>query len=94
MVLTFEWDDEKAKANLKRHQVSFEEAKTVFNDPLAITIPDPQHSIDESRYIDVGCSSRGWPLVVVYTERKGSIRIISSREATRLERRRYEEGDL
>jgi uncharacterized DUF497 family protein len=90
MNLTFEWNEEKARANLKKHQVSFEEAKTVFNDPLAITIPDPQHSVDESRYI--GRSSRGRTLVVVYAERKGSIRIISSREATRLERQRYEES--
>jgi uncharacterized DUF497 family protein len=92
MNLTFEWNEEKARANLKKHQVSFEEAKTVFNDPLAITIPDPQHSVDESRYIDIGRSSRGRTLVVVYAERKGSIRIISSREATRLERQRYEES--
>jgi uncharacterized DUF497 family protein len=94
MALTFEWDEDKAKANLKKHRVSFEEAKTVFNDPLAITIPDPQHSSDESRYIDIGCSSQGRTLVVVYTERKENIRVISSREATRLERQRYEESDF
>jgi uncharacterized DUF497 family protein len=94
MVLTFEWDEEKAKANLKKHQVSFEEARTVFNDPLTITMTDPQHSIDESRYVDIGCSSRGRILVVVYTERRGDIRIISSRKATRSERQRYEESDF
>jgi uncharacterized DUF497 family protein len=94
MALTFEWDEDKAKANLNKHQVSFEEARSVFNEPLAITIPDPEHSSDESRYIDIGLSSRGRTLVVVYAERRGNIRIISVREATRLERQRYEESDF
>jgi uncharacterized DUF497 family protein len=94
MGLIFEWDEEKAKENLRKHQVSFEEAKTVFNDPFSITIPDPQHSADEYRYIDVGCSSKGQILVVVYTERQPNIRIISCRRATKSERRVYEEGDF
>jgi len=92
MMLNFEWDEEKAKANLKNHRVSFEEATTVFSDPFSITIPDPDHSTEEERYIDIGNSDRGRVLVVVYTEREITIRIISCRKATPTERRRYEEG--
>lgn len=92
MRLTFEWDEEKADANLRKHGVSFEEAKTVFGDPLSITIKDPRHSIGEHRYVDVGLSSEERLLVVVYTERRNVIRLISSREATRAERKAYEEG--
>lgn len=94
MSLTFEWDEQKAEQNLRKHQVDFQEAKTVFGDPYAITIPDPQHSADESRNIDIGYSSRRRLLVVVYTERGPSIRIISCRRATRRERRVYEEYDF
>lgn len=94
MDVTFEWDEEKATANLQKHKVSFEEAKTVFGDPISITISDPSHSTDESRYIDIGCSRRGRILVVVYTERHGNIRLISSRRATKSERQRYEERDF
>jgi uncharacterized protein len=94
MSLTFEWDEQKAEQNLRKHQVDFEEAKTVFGDPYAITIPDPQHSASESRYIDIGYSSRRRLLVVVYTERGPNIRIISCRRATRRERRVYEEYDF
>lgn len=90
MNLIFEWDEEKARANLQKHKTSFEEAKTVFNDPLSITIPDPQHSTDEDRYVDIGHSSQGRVLVVVYTEREARIRIISCRKATKTERRVYE----
>ena len=91
MTLNFEWDEEKAKANLRNHRVSFEEASTVFSDPFSITIPDPDHQT-EQRYIDIGNSDRGQVLVVVYTERGARIRIISCRKATPTERRRYEEG--
>ena len=91
MELRFEWHQEKASENLRKHGVSFEEAKTVFNDPFSITIADPEHSLDEDRYIDIGLSARGQILVVVYTERAGSIRIISSRKATKAERRVYEQ---
>ena len=94
MSLTFEWNEQKAEQNLRKHKVSFEEAKTVFGDPYAITIPDPQHSTSESRFIDVGYSSRRRLLVVVYTERGLNIRIISSRLATRRERKVYEEYDV
>ncbi len=89
----FEWDKEKAKANLKWHKVSFDEGTTVFSDPFSITIPDPDHSVDEERYIDIGTSDKGRILVVSYTERGANIRIISCRKATPTERRRYEEGN-
>ncbi|UCE05643.1 MAG: BrnT family toxin [bacterium] len=92
MQFIFEWDEVKAKENFKKHKVSFEEAKTIFNDPYSITIPDPQHSLGEYRYIDIGFSSNKRTLVVVYTERGSSIRIISSRKANKQERRIYEEG--
>ncbi len=92
MKLNFEWDEEKAKANLKKHRVSFDEATTVFSDPFSITIPDPDHSVDEQRYIDLGSSDKGRVLVVVYTERGSNIRIISCRKATSSERKLYEEG--
>ncbi len=94
MTLTFEWHEKKAAANLKKHKVSFEEAKTVFDDPLSITISDPDHSIDEERYIDVGMSSEGRLLVVTYTERFPNIRLISCRKATNLERRQYEQDNF
>ena len=93
MALTFEWDEEKAVKNLKNHRISFEEAKTVFNDPLSITVADPDHSIDEDRYIDIGMSSQGHLLVVVYTERGQNIRLISSRRATKREQRAYEQEE-
>ena len=91
MALTFEWDENKALENYRKHGVSFEEAKTVFNDFFAITIYDPNHSINEDRFIDLGRSSRGRILVVVYTERNETIRLISSRMATRRECGHYEE---
>lgn len=91
MTLTFEWHEEKAAINLKKHRISFEEAKTVFNDPMSITIADPDHSIDDERYIDIGISSRGQILVVVYTERNENIRLISCRPATKTEQRLYEQ---
>ena len=92
MNLNFEWDADKARENYRKHRVSFEEGITVFGDPFSITIDDPDHSADEQRYIDIGTSEKGRVLVVSYTERGGSIRIISCRRATRSERRRYEEG--
>ena len=92
MKLRFEWDEEKAKANLKKHRVSFEEATTVFLDPFSMTIPDPDHSVEEQRFIDIGSSDKGRVLVVVYTERGSNIRIISCRKATPSERTLYEEG--
>lgn len=94
MELIFEWDEEKAKANLKRHKVSFEEAKTVFNDPFLLTFPDPEHSKGEQRYINIGVSSKGRVLIAIHTEREGNTRLISCRKATPSERRTYEEGDF
>jgi hypothetical protein len=93
MALTFEWDEMKADNNLRKHQVSFEEAKTVFNDPLSMTIDDPDHSHNEDRYIDIGHSAQGRLLVVVYTERGENIRLISSRQATGREQRVYEQKE-
>ena len=91
MSLTFEWDEKKADENLRKHGVSFEEAKTVFNDPFSVTIHDPDHSSDEQRYVDIGLSLKGRLIVVSYCERGKTIRLISSRRATRKEQRDYEE---
>ncbi len=93
MELTFEWDEEKDLSNRRKHGVSFEEAKTIFNDPRSITIADEQHSDDEDRYIDVGVSSRGRLIVVSYTEREPNIRIISCRKAAKSERKTYEQAN-
>lgn len=90
--LSFEWDEEKAGENYRKHKVSFDEGITVFNDPFSITIGDPDHSANERRYVDIGASDRGRVLVVSYTERGRRIRLISCRKATRRERRQYEEG--
>lgn len=89
--IVFEWDPVKAAANHAKHQVSFREAMTVFRDPLSITVSDPDHSIHETRFVDIGFSSDGRLLVVVYTERGERIRIIGARAATRRERAVYEE---
>ncbi len=90
--MQFEWDKNKAASNLSKHGVSFEEAKTVFEDPLYVDFFDPDHSEDEERYLIVGESNRGRLLIVSYTERGDSIRFISAREVTRTEREAYEEG--
>lgn len=86
----FEWDQEKAESNLKKHDVSFEEAATVFYDPLSLTVPDPVHSDEEDRFIITGFSVEQRQLVVVHTDRNDKIRIISARPATPDERRKYE----
>jgi hypothetical protein len=94
MKLVFEWDDHKARSNLRKHRVSFEDAKTVFNDPMLLTYPDDLHSKTEERYISIGYSSQGRILLIVHTENEiGNeilIRIISSRKATIAERKTYE----
>ena len=82
MGLTFEWDDAKAERNRKKHGVTFEEAATIFEDPLSLTIEDPLHSHGEERFIILGASAQGRLLVVVHTERGERMRIISAREAT------------
>ncbi len=87
----FEWDLEKAAANLRKHGVSFAEAATLFGDPLSRTFPDPDHSLDEQRFLTVGMSEGRRLLVVAHIEHGDSIRIISARPATRRERRWYEE---
>lgn len=89
-MIEFEWDPNKAESNLGKHQVAFAEAATVFGDPLAITVFDPDHSGQEDRFITVGTSTRSRPLMVAHTERPGGIRIISARELTRAERNEYE----
>jgi hypothetical protein len=92
MPLSFEWDQTKAKSNLAKHGVSFEEAATVFADALSLTIPDPAHSQIEDRWIILGSSHHRKLLVVVHTERGDNIRIISARSASRRERKQYEES--
>lgn len=92
MALEFEWDAEKAAANLAKHKVSFEEAATVFGDPLGGIVTDPRHSVGEERYALLGFSRERRLLAVMYTDRDGVIRIISARKATRRERRDYEKG--
>jgi len=89
--LQFDWDDGKAKTNLRKHDISFAEAVSVFFDPFSITIDDPDHSADEERFVDIGMSDRGRPLVVVYTERGARIRLISCRKASSDERKFYEQ---
>ena len=89
--LRFEWNPQKAAGNLRKHRVSFTEAKTVFDDPLSSTLNDDQHSEDEERLITVGISSKRRLLFVVYTESTSGIRIIGARLATATERQQYEE---
>ncbi|HEX7330528.1 MAG TPA: BrnT family toxin [Pyrinomonadaceae bacterium] len=88
----YEWDQEKAASNLEKHEVSFDEAATVFDDPLYIDFYDPDHSIEEHRYLIMGQSNAGRLLIVSYTARDEVIRLISAREMTASERRAYEEG--
>jgi uncharacterized DUF497 family protein len=90
--LTFEWDRGKAVKNLRKHGIEFEEAATVFGDPLSLTIPDEVHSRREVRFVTMGQSSRARLLVVVHTDRGDVIRIIGARVATSRERRSYERG--
>ncbi len=89
-MLTFEWDLKKAETNLKKHGVSFKEASTAFKDPLSLTIDDPLHSGDEERLILIGMSYNNNMLVIVHTEIRDHIRIISARKATKKERNYYE----
>src|SRR5438046_112011 len=92
MPAQFEWDSEKADANLEKHGVSFEQASTVFLDVLSVTIKDPDHSDEEDREITVGMAANGSTLVVVHTVRYEKIRLISARKATKQEKKQYEEG--
>jgi uncharacterized protein len=88
--MDFEWHAAKAASNIEKHGVSFIEAMTVFGDPLEVTIPDPDHSSGEVRFLSLGRSRQGRLLVVAYTEREGRVRLISAREAAPRERKLYE----
>lgn len=90
--MIFEWNPEKAKINLAKHDVSFEEASTVFGDSLSETFDDPDHSIEEQRFIIIGHSQKGRLLFVSHTDNGKTVRIISAREVTATERKQYEEG--
>ena len=88
--MKFNWDPSKAQENLLNHGISFEEATTVFGDPLAGTIPDPDHSVGEARFLTIGWTANGRLIVVSHIEEGDTIRIISAREATAHERKQYE----
>ena len=90
--MIYEWEAEKAKANLRKHGVSFEEAATIFLDPLAVTFPHPHPSHEEEREITIGHSTRGQVVFVAHCRREDRTRVISARKATRRERKQYEEG--
>ena len=90
--MDFAWDPRKAKGNRRKHRVSFEEAATVFRDPLSVTGSDPDHSVGERRFITFGSSNIGRLLVVSHADENSTIRIISARLATRQERKLYEES--
>jgi len=92
--MIFEWDEDKEIANFAKHKVNFEEAKTLFNDPLLLTFPDTAHSEDEIRFITIGISANGSVLVLIHAERGNKIRIISCRKATKNERRFYEQKNI
>ena len=92
--MDFEWDDAKAEANERKHGVSFNEAMTAFGDPLALTGFDPDHSDEEDRYITMGTSAEGRLLVISHTDREEKVRIISASEASRRERKDYEDGSF
>ena len=94
--LIFEWDENKNAINRAKHGISFEEAETVFYDPDALVIPDPEHSMDEERFILLGFSARARMLVVCHCYRSGEgvIRIISARKATTTEARQYNQGEV
>jgi len=89
--MRFSWDPKKAVSNLHKHGVSFEEATTVFGDPLSDTFPDPDHSLEEYRFVIIGSSESGKILVVAHTDDGELVRLISAREGTREERKAYEE---
>ena len=90
--MRFEWDPKKARSNLRKHKVSFEEAATALRDPMSATGLDPDHSESEERFVTFGISERGRLLVVAHTEEDETIRIISARAASKGEKRLYEEG--
>jgi uncharacterized protein len=89
--MRFEWDPKKAKQNIQKHGISFDEAVTVFYDPLSATFDDPDHSEGEQRYITIGFSFQNHLLVIAHTEKEDYVRIISARVATAHERKKHEE---
>ena len=89
--MEFEWDPKKARLNVRKHSVAFEEAVTVFDDPLGTYYEDPDHSITERRYLTIGKSAKGRLIHIAFADRAGRIRIIQARKLTRNERRQYEE---
>lgn len=91
--MIYEWDPRKAQANLKRHAVSFDEAASVFTDPFALTFDDPEHSLDEARYITIGTSSKQRIVFLSHADRgEDHVRIISARPATATEAHAYQES--
>ena len=90
--MEFEWDPDTAAANFTKHGVDFVEASTIFADPLEVTVPDPEHSAGEARFLSLGTSANARLLVVAYTEREGTLRIIHARVAAPKERSTYESG--
>lgn len=90
--MRFEWDLSKARFNVSKHGISFEEASTIFGDPLSITCVDPDHSQEEARWVTIGVSTNLKTIVVVHTDRTETIRLISARLATKRERESYEQG--
>ena len=91
-MLQFDWDAEKNRLNKRKHKISFEQAATVFGDPLAITIFDDDHSHAEDRFVTIGATTSHLLVVVCHTDRSGRIRIISARKANKHEKRQYHEG--
>ena len=91
--MKFEWDPDKENQNIRKHGVSFSEAVTVFSDDLSLTFYDPDHSVGEDRFLDIGMSARGRLIVISHTDRNDTVRIISARIPTKSERQNYEEGD-
>ena len=91
MEMLFEWDKGKARQNLRKHKISFDEAQAVFTDNQSITLPDVEHSLVEDRFVIIGRSNKNRLLVVAFTERSRTIRLISARKVTPRERRTYEE---
>ena len=89
--MQFEWDPDKDARNQIKHRVSFEEASTVFGDPLALTIDDPDHSVDERRFVTTGYSNRQRIIIVAHADRNDRVRLINAREATPAERHAYQE---
>jgi uncharacterized DUF497 family protein len=93
MPIGFEWDEKKSRSNARKHRISFAEAVTVFDDPIALTLDDPDHSRGERRFVIIGYSNRGRMLVVCHCDRSDRIRLISARAADRRERRYYEQAE-